>query len=101
MLSRNMANAVPHATSPAGSQPATSLYHATAWTRVGRPGNKELVAAREVRGLEENEEGANAACELRREVLKEEMVQGTIRLERSERGCPIVDISQLRFHRVR
>jgi hypothetical protein len=40
-------------------------------------------------------EGAKAGWELRREREKAEIVQGTIKLERSERGCPMVDISQL------
>jgi hypothetical protein len=38
MLSLNIANAVPHARSTLGSQPATSAYQVIAWSRVGRPG---------------------------------------------------------------
>ena len=53
------------------------------------------MADRELRGDDEKDDGANAGCALRRSVLNDEIVQGTVRLDRSESGWPIVDISQL------
>ena len=48
-----------------------------------------------------DDDGAKARWELRRSREKAEMVQGTIRLERSESGWPIVDISQLLYVSIR
>jgi hypothetical protein len=53
------------------------------WEREGIPG---------VEGLAVGEKGGEALC---RVGSKEVYVQGAMRLERSESGCPIVDISQL------
>lgn len=76
-------------------------------SRLGKPGAS---CVEKVDGVEDGEkgdeegevegEGAKARCELRREREKAVIVQGTMRLERSERGWPIVDISQLHVPRV-
>lgn len=81
MLSRNMANAVPQGSSLAGFQPAISVYQAMIWSLEGNPGVTVL--------------GAKWTEEFWRSVLKAEMVHGATKFERSESGCPIVDISQL------
>ena len=83
-LLRNAANASPQSNSELGSQPATSVYHRTHWEREGSPG----VCA----------EGQNAgfvraeSASLGGWLAK---LYGLRRFERSDKGWPMVDISQL------
>jgi hypothetical protein len=72
MLSLDIANAVPHASSAVGFQPVTSPYQVIASSRVSKPSVCAL--------------GAKSGCELRRSVEKAAIVQGTTRFERSDRG---------------
>ena len=75
----------PQSNSETGSHPATSAYQATHCSRDGRPGVcAEDLKAGFVRGNIALLGGSTAK------------VKGVKRLERSDNGWPIVDISQLR-----
>ena len=81
---RNAANASPQSTSELGSQPATSVYHCTHWEREGSPGVwADGRKAKFVRTESASLGGLSAK------------LYGLRRFERSDRGWPIVDISQL------
>lgn len=81
---RKVANASPQSISGAGSHPATSLYQFIHCEREGRPGvSAEGINAGLVR-LERAELGGFTAKQY-----------GVSKLERSDKGWPIVDISQL------
>ena len=81
---RKAANASPQSNSELGSQPATSVYHRTHWEREGSPGvcaegqNAEFVRAK--------------SASLGGWLAK---LYGLRRFERSDKGWPMVDISQL------
>ena len=86
MLFRNTPNASPQGLSRLGSQPAVSVYQAMHWERDGKP-----------RGAEEGMNAGLMRSGMRAVALggAKAKAKGARRLERSERGCPIVDISQL------
>ena len=81
---RNVANVSPQSSSGVGSQPATSAYHLIHFEREGRPG---VLADGEKAGLVRTD-----MAELGGLTAKQ---YGVSKFERSDKGCPIVDISQL------
>ena len=83
-LFRKTLNESPHCDSAHGLHPATSAYQLIHCERVGRPG-VEADAAKAGFILEARPLGPERVAK----------VKGESRLEMSERGWPIVDISQL------